>query len=368
LDAFIISACLVSGLYFFMIFRLIIFWFKRENCNPADHSNLFITVVIPFRNEEKNLPVLLASLQKQSWRKESFEVIFIDDHSEDNSARIIKNSFEENYVIISLSDAETGKKTALKNGFSKARGQMIVTTDADCSFGSDWLSSFAQCYISSKPAMIAGPVDFVKPVGFFEKIQNLEFLSLVGTGASSINSGYPIFCNAANMAFDKKEYQKLENPLFDKHSSGDDVFLLHGFAKAKKKIVYLNHRDSVVWTQPPAGISGFISQRKRWASKSRYYREPVSIITAIIVFITSLAFLSTGFASFFSSVFLLPFLLIAGSKTIIDAIFLFQVTGFFNKRYLLWLLIPMQPLYVVYVSFIGIFGNTGTINWKGRKI
>jgi glycosyltransferase involved in cell wall biosynthesis len=92
-----------------------------------------ISIVIPLYNEEESLPELYAWIEKVM-KKEgfSYEVIFVDDGSTDNSWTVIKELRENNPEIKALRFRRNyGKSPGLHCGFSRAEGDVIITMDAD---------------------------------------------------------------------------------------------------------------------------------------------------------------------------------------------------------------------------------------------
>jgi len=91
-----------------------------------------ISIVIGVYNEERVLPRLVDALLKDINLKEGFEIIFVNDGSKDNTKRMIED-YRRKYPWIKLVSYErnTGLGNALKLGFRKARGRVIVTMDAD---------------------------------------------------------------------------------------------------------------------------------------------------------------------------------------------------------------------------------------------
>src|SRR6187549_3732695 len=67
-----------------------------------DVKNVKISVIISVRNEEQNVSQLLTLLDNQRFPKDSFEVIFVDDHSEDNTLNILKNTKSEHLSVLIL--------------------------------------------------------------------------------------------------------------------------------------------------------------------------------------------------------------------------------------------------------------------------
>lgn len=91
------------------------------------------SIVIPFRNEEKNLEILLPILANEISRIDyDFEVILVDDFSKDNSAKVSQNNSSKfaNFYLIQL-NKRSGQTGAFKKAFEKAKGKYIIRMDAD---------------------------------------------------------------------------------------------------------------------------------------------------------------------------------------------------------------------------------------------
>ncbi len=104
---------------------------------------------------------------------------------------------------------ENGKKAAVLKGVQHAAFNLIVFTDADCTMEDNWLSSIAAIYSQQNADMIIGLVDMEVKPGLFNRFQEIEFLSLVASGAAAAAGGRPIYCNAANLAFQKGSFSFL---------------------------------------------------------------------------------------------------------------------------------------------------------------
>jgi len=142
----VISAILVFYCY------IILSYFKAWRSIPEYYSGKeptsFVSVIIAFRNEAKNLNALLNSLVNQNMPESLHEIILVNDHSEDDSTQIIKPFIEQykNLKLIEPGNGFTGKKAAIRKGISLAKGTFIVTTDADCIVKPDWLRTLINYY------------------------------------------------------------------------------------------------------------------------------------------------------------------------------------------------------------------------------
>ena len=96
----------------------------------------FLTIIIPFRNEENRINNLLSSIENQENLNVINQFIFVDDHSSDCTVEIIKNwTLNKNFKcqILSLK-SDFGKKKAIDYGVKSSNSEFIMTIDADITF------------------------------------------------------------------------------------------------------------------------------------------------------------------------------------------------------------------------------------------
>ena len=199
-------------LVFIAAFTLGLYNLKERFYNLNKINNVKVSVLIAARNEEKNIEDLLQSLYNQTFPKELFEVIIVDDHSEDYTKIVIENFVKENKDInIKLLEANnTGKKYAISQALHKAENELIIVTDADCTLNYTWIENIVAFYQNKRCKMILAPVLLSPAETFFEKIQVLEHLSLMGSTAGSAAIGFPVMCNGANMAYEREAALEVE--------------------------------------------------------------------------------------------------------------------------------------------------------------
>ena len=331
-----------------------------------------LTVVVAFRNEASQIDPLLACLTRQNYPHDRMEVLLVNDHSEDMSAVAASQwaaSQPFKARVLHNGAGEKGKKAALTRGIRAASGELIVTTDADCTMSPEWLISVARFYELNPAELIASPVLFeFHERRFFEKFQALELLTLLGTTAGSIGAGHPLFCNAANMAFRRSTFLRLNDPFLAHTPSGDDTMLLQQIkAVASYTIVFNPHRESVVTTHPSKNIRAFWNQRKRWVSKSRYYKDRDILGAGLIVFLSNLwlvvlfagAILNPGLILLLVSAFVF--------KAMVDLLLLRPLVQYFRKQKLWRIYLPAQLVYPIYSTVTGIFGRLSGFSWKNRN-
>jgi len=337
------------------------------------------SIIISARNEEQNIGDCLLDIVSQDYPSQSFEIIVIDDFSEDNTSEIVYHFASENqgYSIrlIKLADEpikeqNSFKKAAIKIGIEKSVFSWIITSDADCRRGPKWLASIDLFIHENDPVMVSAPVSLKGSDDFFDNAQSLEFMGLVGIGAGSLALKSPNMCNGANLAYKKEAFYEVSGfEGNDELASGDDEFLMHKmFSHWPDKVLFLKNIDAIVSTKPEKSLSAFIQQRKRWVSKSRKYSN--SNITVVLsgAWIFNMLLLFNWVAGIFDPRYFIAFLAAFGLKLGAEFLFLNKVATFFNNRKALSVLIPAGFVYIFYVLFIGIYGNFGSYDWKGRTV
>ena len=353
--------------YTILIVSLAIGFHKVDEFIPTNSTpKTSFSVVIPFRNEAKNLSGLLESISKINYPKNLVEFIFIDDDSTDNSVEIITN-YNTNFKILKNNrTSNSPKKDAISTAISIAKNNWILTTDADCILPKKWLLTFDDFIQQQSPKMVVAPVNYKNENNSLEQFQLLDFMSLQGTTVGGFGIKFPFLCNGANLAYKKETFLKLNG--FEGNTniaSGDDIFLFQKFIKAdKKSVLYLKSKDVIVTTFPVKTNSDLIHQRIRWATKTTNYDSWLIKCIGLIVFLTNLSVILSIFLSENSTLIFLPFLL----KLVIDLVLFIPTIQFFDhqKSFFKWYLFGsiMYPVFSVFIVLKSIFSR---YNWKGRR-
>ncbi|GAB5523657.1 MAG: glycosyltransferase [Roseivirga sp.] len=329
---------------------------------------LSVSVIVPFRNEAQHLETLVKALGQQAYPY--FEVVFVNDHSTDASEQLlaeILKGVDFDYHLLNLSGT-TGKKAAISQGVGAAKGEIILTTDADCVFAKHWIERMAGAFADSAAQMVSGPVNLVG-TSFFQKWQQMEFSVLIATGAAGISWQKPSMANGANLAYRKSVFQAVAGfDGVDAIASGDDELLMMKVHKAYPgSIRFVKECDAVVTTEALGSWAEFRNQRLRWAGKWRYGKRKASVIGALSVFGFNLLIIS------------LPVLALAGlldwgqvlafflSRLLIELALVLVLNRFFNNKLSVSALILHQILYPFYAIYFGMAANFGNYQWKGRS-
>ncbi|HEY5919165.1 MAG TPA: glycosyltransferase [Chryseolinea sp.] len=356
--------------YLLILGLLIVGWnraVRNDLSSKTEKNELFISVVIPVRNEGHNIKYLLADLESQDHA--DFEVIVVDDHSEDNTIQLVQDVTIRNPRFRIIYNAGEGKKTALTSGIEAAKGTIIITTDADCRVSAEWISTIARYFNKQEIKMVFGCVR-MDANSIFSSLQSLEFASLIGSGVSMASWKYPIMCNGANLAFRKSVFGDVGGYKGNLHiPSGDDEFLMRKilavYPNGIKPVLGL---QTVVSTLPNNTLKEFFQQRIRWAGKWTANTSRLSRLLASFVFCFHLTTILLPLFVAFDWIDIQTFLILTLSKASLEFLFLNRVTRFLSMRWNWVAFVLLQLIYPLYVVFIGVLSNFNSFEWKGRKL
>lgn len=344
-------------------------YFRDQSKAPTT----LVSILIAARNEEGKIEKTILDILSQDYPSELFELIVVDDHSTDRTAEIISGFSDRGVRLIKLNENEklnSYKKKAIAEAINISNGELIITTDADCRMNKSWLKTIVAFYESGPYNLISSPVTYFEEKNAFEEIQTLEFLFLIGLGAAGIGNKMPATCNGANLAYKKDVFLELNGfKGIDDLASGDDELFLHKVAAAfPGSIGFCKSKEAVVYTHAKENLKEFVQQRKRWASKSTRYKNKGIVFLGVTVWLFNLLFIANFVSGFFDPAFWHLGLMSLVLKLIVEAIFLFSICSFAGRRKLL-LYIPLSTIiHIFYLVFIGIAGNSGKYNWKGRMV
>ena len=357
----------VSLVYAVLIIRFF-FGFRKIDRQPH-HSGarLAVSVIVPFRNEECTIGRTLESLLEQQTDAD-FEIVAVDDHSTDDSARVVADIAARNPHLRLVESTGQGKKAALATGIATARHNAIITADADCTYNSRWLDAMSATFEQQGCRLLAAPVVIGDRLNWFGKFQFVDFVSLIGSGIGAAGCRRPIMCNGANLMFSRQTYNELTDPLNSKFVSGDDVFLLHSIKKnfGADSICFTAQPETIAETRPAPTVGAFLRQRTRWGGKATGYTDADSLIVAVIVAAESLL-LCIGMAAL--PLLWKPALVLYLTKLVADTLLLSAVCKRFgNRRFLWWMPVYefIVAVYSVWVFVSAVF-SSGKPAWKSSR-
>jgi len=335
-----------------------------------------VTVIVPARNEAANIRECLFSILQQDYPDEWYDIIVIDDHSTDGTAAVVNNFKQPKIKLFSLADYELNttnsyKKAAIELAVSKASGDLIVTTDADCIAPKEWLTHLVSYHEQTGKSLIAAPVIFPQEGGLLEQFQALDYAGMMLMTGAGIEGAFLSMSNGANLAYTKALFHAVDGFAGIRHlASGDDLLLVQKVMKQYPKTMgFVKSKSATVKSLPQKSWHSFIMQRLRWAGKSGAYTDWTILLVQAIVF--------------FSSVFIIALLVLAplgggrGTlaaglllvKTIADYLLLRKATAFFGQSRLMGIFPVAELMHTIYIAIVG--GASFFVKkyeWKGRRV
>lgn len=368
-----IFAFVIVAYGIFTTLALIGFGRLKDKVKNQPISDVFISIVISARNEETLIEECLQQIIKQNFSKEHFELILIDDASEDNTYQIALKALKNSGISYQLIKQEIhkGKKQSVSEAILKAKGSIIITSDADVIYRNPhWLLTISNYFKTYSPNMLIMPIDFDTQPGFLAKFQMTENLALTAITAGYSGIKKPFMCNGANLAFKKQAYELVNGYQSHLHvSSGEDVFLMEEIKKINPHSVhYALIRELIVKTTTINSFKDLLQQRIRWAYKAKYNSNHLNMFVGFIILVANLLFLALFVAILKKSV-IIPYLSIfVLAKFVFDFLLLFLASNFLGRTKHIWWLIPFESVYWIYALIVGIGSLFLKPYWKGKKI
>ena len=357
----------ILAIYVFSISLLVYgFYNVKKYQKTGIKPKTSFTIIVPFRNEEENLPNLLNSFSKLNYPQNLFEVILVDDSSSEKFQSSIVNY--QLSIIDNIRISNSPKKDAISTAMQHVKTDWVITTDADCIVPENWLLTFDNYIQENKVSMLAGAVTYNCENSFLDHFQQLDLTSLQGAtiGSFGINKGF--MCNGANFAYTKSLFENLNG--FEgnnKIASGDDVFLLQKtIEKFPNQVHYLKAKDAIVITKPTENWKALFHQRVRWAAKTSSYKSIFGKFLGLVVFLGNLSF-AIGFFLLLFGIWSYPiFVIFAFYKFAIDFVLL-SITNKFLAQTKIKSLLLSSLLYPFFSSAVALYSLFGSYEWKDRQ-
>jgi len=336
-------------IFIFIILTGAYLLYKPQNKN---HYSRTFSILIACRNEEDNISELIESLSKINYPSDLWQVIIVDDASEDNTWQLLQDHTAglNNFKIARLKEKSTefkGKKAVLKLAADMAEFDYFFFTDADCQVHPEILRSYSELLTDNTDAAIgwyltrgASPLQRIIDVS-----SGVTFAITTRMGIAFSASGMN-WVVSRKAFFDVGGYDKIKDII-----AGDDKLLLLLVKALGNKIVF-NHRYPVE-TKLPRGSDSNRLMRKYGKLAS----SPLNI--KLVMLILSVFYLY------------LPLRIIQGYE--MGLIYLACLL-------LLWMIVLLRfrlkfkfsdPLFLILLPYVLFFyilkGSFGNWEWKGQK-
>jgi|UPI0003A70648 cellulose synthase/poly-beta-1,6-N-acetylglucosamine synthase-like glycosyltransferase len=356
----ILLLCLAGGYCALMLFVATI---TRKLKVSPERNDVSISVIVCARNEAQRLQPLLESLTRLEYPTDQYEIILVDDDSSDKTQTLMQTyaqRFPHWHVLrhIKQPGEPQGKKAALTMGISHAKGEIILTTDADCQVPVGWLKSMAG-YFEPEVGMVLGFAIVKSGQSLFERLQQFGCVCEATVAAVSAYYQRPTHSNGQNLAYRKAIFTEVGGYTEGAQiSSGDDFFLSKAIqTRSKWRFAFNISPSSFVTTLPEKWGRQFIHQQLRRNGKA-FYLPPLHFFLASWVFLfhVGLGVALLMAPALFGSLVVLKFLVElvafrAGAK-------LFGQTILLRDFPIFWVLYPMQ------IIGFAVLGSFQRYRWK----
>ncbi len=331
----------------------------------------FVSIVVAARNEESNIGNCIEALINQTYPSNRYEIIIVNDRSTDQTTAIV-DRYRKDYKqirLINVKDLPPGlspKKQAIEKGIESAKGEIILTTDADCVPGAGWIEGMVDCF-EPEIGLVAGfsPLEKNDKNTIFSKLLTLDSLALAAVAAGSFGLSKPLTCNGRNLAYRKATFQSVNGfKEIQNLISGDDDLFLHLVSKRTKwKVRYAVDNQTIVPSQVLSNFKQFAHQRIRHASKGRYYSTGLKL-SLVLVYLFNLLLLVLMPVSLIISRLFLTWLICWLTKSFSEFRLVYRFAAIFNYKKALNLFPLAMLLHVPYVVIFGLWGQFGKFQWK----
>ncbi|WP_219846573.1 glycosyltransferase [Salinibacter sp. 10B] len=335
-----------------------------------------VSVVVPARNEADDIDTCLDSLRACDYPDDKLEIIVVDDFSTDGTPERVRQrqpagmpatADPVRLVKMAAEQPENGnhKPAAVATGVDAATGDVILTTDADCTVPSTWIRSMVRRCTPETP-FVAGPVAYEHADRFLPRLQALELMGLIGYGAGTLGIGLPTFCNSANVAYRREAIDALAAA--PNGAAQDELLLQHVAYDTERDVTFNPDPAALVTTAPTSSFSGYLAQQARWAHMGLRYPFVLPKLMVVGLWAAHVALFLACAAALALPAWREPVLTVFLAKMGVDALLAVPPAKHFGQRGLLRSAVPTELLLLVAVPIVGIVGTFGPLEWKGREL
>lgn len=251
-----------------------------------------LSILIPLLNEEESLKELYTWIIKvMQSNNYSYEIIFVDDGSTDNSWQIIEGFSNENPNVKGIRFMKNfGKSQALHAGFAKAKGDVIITMDADLQDSPDEIPELYEMITAQKYDLVSGwkkkRYDSVVAKNLPSKLFNWAARKTSGVELNDFNCGLKAYKNVVVKNIEVSGEMHRYIPVLAKNA---------GFGKIGEKVVIHQARK---YGETKFGmerfINGFLDLITIWFL-SRFGKRPMHLFGAMGSLMFIIGFLAAGY-------------------------------------------------------------------------
>jgi cellulose synthase/poly-beta-1,6-N-acetylglucosamine synthase-like glycosyltransferase len=357
------------------------FGFGRVRLQPEHPSPSTwpqVSVIVPARNEADGIEACLDSIRNCDYPADRYEIIVVDDFSTDGTAARVKTRQPVGHApspenlpvrLVEMEGAKgrsgPHKPAAVARGVEAAEGDVILTTDADCTVPNGWIRSMVKRCTPETP-FVAGPVAYEHEDLFLPRLQALELMGLVAYGAGTLGLGIPTFCNSANVAY-RRDVLDVRNAT-PNGAAQDEMLLQHVAYDTDRSVAFNPDPDARITTEPAPSFPAYLQQQARWAHMGLRYPFFLPRLLVVGLWATHVALLLATAIALALPAWRQPTLLAFLGKMGADAVLTIPAARHFGQGRLTRSAVPTELLLLIAVPLVGILGTFGDVEWKGREL
>jgi cellulose synthase/poly-beta-1,6-N-acetylglucosamine synthase-like glycosyltransferase len=367
---FLFIALLAFSMAYYAVFLLSLYrgigrLLKNSQASPF-HSDLpFVSAVVAARNEAEGITPCVHSLFRQDYPPDKYEVIVVNDGSEDETAARLNALSQQYKELRVLSLTSQGKAAAITTALEEARGDIILTTDADCLVGSGWMRAMAS-RLANGAVLVAGPVVENHSHKFWHHLSALEYFSLTVTAAGLIGMERPIISSGASLGFKKSAFRSAGG--FSSSPVDDEILLQRVYVRQIGPVSFAVDPNAVVRTTPPHSLAAFFRQRLRWAAKRDRYEDKSLLLLLALLYLPFFLLFIGGIVAIFSPILLIPLIAAWLAKSALDALVIRKGAQALGVSFRWRDFLVAELLHVPYIAIAAPLGQLRPIRWKGRVL
>jgi poly-beta-1,6-N-acetyl-D-glucosamine synthase len=255
-----------------------------------------VDLIVPARDEEATLPDTLASLHRLDYPGD-LRIFVVDDRSRDGTAAVAAEAARADPRLSLLRVERRSRRWAPKvhavwHGLRAGHGELVMTTDADCRLPPGWVRAMATPFADPRVVLVLGPVTTRGPGearGFRERIEAIDWLSLMLTSRSLARFGWTFASSANAQAYRRSAFERAGGfGLAARAPSGDEDLLAQRLGRVSDaRTVFLDDAQARVLTRPMPSWAALLRQRRRWVTRYQHveqYRPAFWLAIALLGF------------------------------------------------------------------------------------
>ncbi|MCL5773238.1 MAG: glycosyltransferase [Firmicutes bacterium] len=234
-------------------------WWQERHTKYSGDYLPSVSIVVPAYNEEKVVVKTVNALLESSYPK--FDIIAVDDGSNDGTYQSLVNAFAGNPRVRSYTKPNGGKADALNYGIEKTGAEIIIALDADTIFLPDTISKLVRHFENPGVGAVAGNAKVGNRINLLTNLQAVEYITSQNLDRRAFDALNCITVIPGAVGAWRRELI-LKAGGFSGDTLAEDADLTLTILKTGKKINYED--EAIAMTEAPDTIKGFLRQRFRW--------------------------------------------------------------------------------------------------------